>query len=80
MIDPVTVSELQREAIVKRMHKVIDRMPERDKKIMKLYMYEIPSIRKLSKALEKGVTTIQMRIKNCKQIIKKEVYEFRQTA
>ena len=51
-----------------------------DKKIMKLYMYEIPSIRKISKALSKGTKTIQLKIKNCKQIIKKEVYEFRQTA
>ena len=80
VVDPVAVSALQKEAIVKQVHKAINKMPEGDKKIMKLYMYEIPSIRKLSKALEVGVSTIQSRIKNCKQIIKKEVYDYKQTA
>ena len=47
---------------------------------MKLYMYELPSIRKISKELNRATKTIQLRIKKCKQIIKKEVYEFRQTA
>ena len=80
VVDPVTVSPIQKETIVIQMHKAINKMPEEDKKIMKLYMYEIPSIRKISKALSKGSKTIQLKIKNCKQIIKKEVYEFRQTA
>ena len=80
VVDPITVSPKQREVIVLKVKNSINKMPKEDKKIMKLYMYEIPSIRKISKALSKGTKTIQLKIKNCKQIIKKEVYEFRQTA
>ena len=80
VVDPITVSPGQREVILLKVKNSINKMPEEDKKIMKLYMYEIPSIRKISKALSKGTKTIQLKIKNCKQIIKKEVYEFRQTA
>ena len=80
VIDPITVSPKEREVIVLKVNNSIDKMPEENKKIMKLYMYEIPSIRKLSKELNRATKTIQLRIKKCKQIIKKEVYEFRQTA
>ena len=80
VVDPITVSPKQREVILTKVKNSINKMPEEDKKIMKLYMYEIPSSRKISKALSKGTKTIQLKIKNCKQIIKKEVYEFRQTA
>ena len=80
VVDPITVTPKEREVIVLKVNNSIDKMPEENKKIMKLYMYEIPSIRKLSKELNRATKTIQLRIKKCKQIIKKEVYEFRQTA
>ena len=80
VVDPETVTPDDREVIVLKVKNSINKMPEEDKKIMKLYMYELPSIRKISKALSKGTKTIQLKIKDCKQIIKKEVYEFRQTA
>tara|TARA_R110000803_G_scaffold70559_1_gene133520 strand:+ start:37 stop:564 length:528 start_codon:yes stop_codon:yes gene_type:complete len=80
VIDPEVITTTHKEAIVIKMHSAIDKMPLPDKEIMKLYMYEIPSIRRLSKALNKGVSTIQLKIKNCKQLIKKEVYDYRQTA
>ena len=80
VVDPITVSPKEREVIVLKVNNSINKMPEENKKIMKLYMYEIPSIRKLSKKLNKAPKTIQLRINKCKQIIKKEVHEFRQTA
>tara|TARA_R110000803_G_scaffold84203_1_gene150372 strand:+ start:79 stop:606 length:528 start_codon:yes stop_codon:yes gene_type:complete len=80
VVDPETVTPDDREVIVLKVKKSINKMPEEDKKIMNLYMYELPSIRKISKALKRGTKTIQLKIKDCKQIIKNEVYEFRQTA
>jgi len=80
VIDPITISPQQREVIVLQVKKSIDKMPEEDKKIMKLYLYEIPSIRGLSKELNKAKDTISIKLNKCKKIIKKEVYEYRQTA
>tara|TARA_R110001606_G_scaffold62355_1_gene145297 strand:- start:313 stop:840 length:528 start_codon:yes stop_codon:yes gene_type:complete len=78
--DPEIITSIKKEAMVIHMHKTINKMPENDKKIMKLYMYEIPSIRKIAKSLKKGTKTIQLQLKNCKQLIKSEIYDYRQTA
>ena len=40
----------------------------------------MPSIRKLSKGLNKAKDTISIKLNKCKKIIKKEVYDYRQTA
>ena len=55
-------------------------MPKKDQNIMNLYMYEMPSIRKLSKELGNARETIKIKLNKCKKIIKKEFYDYRQTA
>jgi len=44
--------------------------------ILSLYMYEIPSIRKLSKELGKSTSTIRIKINNCKDLLKKKLYNY----
>jgi len=78
--EPETITSQQKEAIVTKMKRTIDKMSEPDKNIMNLYMYEIPNIRGLSKQLHKAKDTISLNLNRCKQLIKKEVYEYRQTA
>ena len=80
VIDPEVITATHKETIVIKMHSAIDKMPLPDKEIMKLYMYEIPSIRKIAKSLKKGTKTIQLQLKNCKQLIKSEIYDYRETA
>ena len=80
VVDPETVTPEDREVIVLKVKNSINKMPEEDKKIMNLYLYEIPSIRKIAKSLKKGTKTIQLQLKNCKQLIKSEIYDYRQTA
>jgi RNA polymerase sigma factor (sigma-70 family) len=78
--DPEIITSTKKETLVIQTHRAINKMPENDKKIMKLYMYEIPSIRKIAKSLKKGTKTIQLQLKNCKQLIKSEIYDYRETA
>ena len=48
--------------------KALKEIPEGE--LMTLYMYEIPSIRKLSKELGRGTRTIRLKLKNAKEILK----------
>ena len=80
VVDPETITHSEREAIVIKMKSTIEKMPKHDQNIMNLYLYEMPSIRKLSKGLKKSKDTISIKLNNCKKIIKKEVYDYRQTA
>ena len=80
VIDPEVITATHKEAIVIKMKSVINKMNEADRNIMNLYMYEMPSIRKLSKKLGNAKDTISMKLNKCKRIIKREVYEYRQTA
>ena len=80
VIDPEVITATHKEAIVIKMKSVINKMNEADRNIMNLYMYEMPSIRKLSKKLGNAKNTISMKLNKCKRIIKREVYEYRQTA
>tara|TARA_R110001592_G_scaffold46768_5_gene148782 strand:+ start:160 stop:687 length:528 start_codon:yes stop_codon:yes gene_type:complete len=80
VIEPEVITSQQKEAIVIKMKKTIDKMSEPDKNIMNLYMYEIPNIKGLSKHLHKAKDTISLNLNRCKQLIKKEVYEYKQTA
>tara|TARA_R100001377_G_scaffold46009_1_gene26401 strand:- start:501 stop:1025 length:525 start_codon:yes stop_codon:yes gene_type:complete len=80
MVNDYEILSSVKESMVIDMHKTINKMPDNDKKIMKLYLYEIPSIRKIAKSLKKGTKTIQLQLKNCKQLIKSEIYDYRQTA
>jgi RNA polymerase sigma factor (sigma-70 family) len=80
VIDPEIITATHKEAIVIKMHNTIEKMPESDKNIMKLYLYETPSIRGVAKALNNSTRTIRLKITNCKQLIKKEIYDYRQPA
>tara|TARA_R100000935_G_scaffold27005_1_gene47103 strand:- start:467 stop:994 length:528 start_codon:yes stop_codon:yes gene_type:complete len=80
VVDPETITHFEREAIVIKMKSTIEKMPKYEKNIMNLYLYEMPSIRKLSKGLNRSKNTISLKLNNCKRIIKKEVYDYRQTA
>jgi len=80
VLDPEIITATHKEAIVIKMHNTIEKMPERDKDIMKLYLYETPSIRGVAKALNNSTRTIRLKITNCKQLIKKEIYDYRQPA
>tara|TARA_R100000935_G_C2833535_1_gene166635 strand:+ start:319 stop:846 length:528 start_codon:yes stop_codon:yes gene_type:complete len=80
VINPEVITHSEKEAIVTKMKSTINKMPKADKNIMNLYLYELPSIRKLSKELNKAKNTISIKLNKCKNIIKKEVYEYRQTA
>tara|TARA_R110000824_G_scaffold226688_2_gene414455 strand:+ start:63 stop:590 length:528 start_codon:yes stop_codon:yes gene_type:complete len=80
VINPEVITHSQREAIVVKMKTAIEKMPKKDQNIMNLYMYEMPSIRKLSKELGNARETIKIKLNKCKKIIKKEFYDYRQTA
>ena len=80
VLDPEIITATHKEAIVIKMHNTIEKMPEKDKDIMKLYLYETPSIRGVAKALNNSTRTIRLKITNCKQLIKKEIYDYRQPA
>ena len=80
VIDPEIITAKEKETMVIKMKSVIENMQESDKNIMNLYLYEMPSIRKLSKGLNKAKDTISIKLNKCKKIIKKEVYDYRQTA
>lgn len=80
VIDPEIITAKEKEIMVIKMKSVIDNMQESDKNIMNLYLYEMPSIRKLSKELNKAKDTISIKLNKCKKIIKKQVYDYRQTA
>ena len=62
VIDPEVITATHKEAIVIKMKSVINKMNEADRNIMNLYMYEMPSIRKLSKKLGNAKDTISMKL------------------
>ena len=71
VINPEVITHSQREAIVVKMKTAIEKTPKKDQNIMNLYMYEMPSIRKLSKELGNTRETIKIKLNKCKKKIAK---------
>lgn len=74
-IDVPDVKEVKKhmEVIFNKIEKTIDNMYWYDKKMLNLYVYHIPSIRKISTATTISSTNIFKTLKRCKLTIKKEV-------
>jgi|TARA_R100001463_G_scaffold124211_2_gene181104 RNA polymerase sigma factor (sigma-70 family) len=64
------------EEIIKSMKRELQQIPEGD--ILSLYLYEIPSIRKLSKKLGRSTSTIRIKINNCKELLKLKLYDYKE--
>ena len=61
------------EVVFNKIEKTIDNMYWYDKKMLNLYVYEIPSIRKISTATAISSKAVFKTLKRCKLTIKKEV-------
>ena len=63
----------QMEVVFDKIEKTISNMYWFDKKMLNLYMYRLPSIRKLSKATDINSKVVFETLKRCKLIIKKQL-------
>ena len=70
------INYIKQEKAITDLKAMIKELPSGD--ILSLYIYEIPSIRKLSKELGKSTSTIRIKINNCKELLKKKLYDYAQ--
>jgi RNA polymerase sigma factor (sigma-70 family) len=68
-----TTVNTQMEVVFNKIEKTINNMYWYDKKMLNLYVYEIPSIRKISTATAISSKAVFKTLKRCKLTIKKEV-------
>lgn len=69
-----------KEELLNKMESTIDNMYWFDKKLLQLYVYKIPSIRKISKETKIGTKAIFRTLKKCKNIIRTELNEYKKAS
>tara|TARA_Y200000002_G_scaffold376495_1_gene380452 strand:+ start:522 stop:1046 length:525 start_codon:yes stop_codon:yes gene_type:complete len=69
-----------KEELLSKMESTIENMYWFDKKLLQLYVYKIPSIRKISKETKIGTKAIFQTLKKCKNIIRTELNEYKKAS
>ena len=66
-------NKIKKEKILTNLELIIRNMCWLDKSMLNLYMYRLPSIRKISKATDTSTSFVFKTLKRCKLIIKKQL-------
>ncbi len=73
-------NSINKEEILTKMESTIEGMYWFDKKLLQLYVYKLPSIRKISKETNIGTRVIFNTLKKCKNTIRTELNEYRKAS